>query len=97
MEMGSGVGNFVTKILKKAAEVHPLVFEGVRMNEFGELNSDALAASIQGNLVDDHQDAFQWLIDEERATAAAFMERKRLELIDAGLVKIQEKQQKERA
>ena len=96
MEMGSGVGNFLTKILRKAAETRPLIFEGIRMNEFGELDSEALKSSIQGNLVEDYYQAFEWLLQEERGTAAAFLDRKRLDVIDTGLLKIQEKQKEHR-
>lgn len=92
IEMGAGVGNFLTKILKKAMEQSPLIFEGIRMNEYGELDAEALQASIQGNLVEDYTGAFQWLLEEERAKAAAFLDKKRVEAIETGLHKIQEKQ-----
>lgn len=92
IEMGTGVGNFLTKILKKAMEKSPLIFEGIRMNEYGELDGEALQASIQGNLIDDYAGAFDWLLGEERATAGAFLDKKRMDAIEAGLQKIQDKQ-----
>ncbi|HSP06432.1 MAG TPA: DUF4388 domain-containing protein [Acidobacteriota bacterium] len=96
IEMGTGVGNFLTKILKKAMEKNPLVFEGVRMNEYGELDSEALHASIQGNLVDDYTPAFDWLLAEEHATASAFLDTKRVDAIEAGLQKIRDKHREAR-
>jgi hypothetical protein len=90
--MGAGVGNFLTKILKKAMEHNPLIFEGIRMNEYGELDAEALQGNIQGNLVENYAGAFQWLLEEERARAAAFLDKKRVEAIESGLLKIQEKQ-----
>lgn len=92
IEMGAGVGNFLTKILKKATDKHPLVFEGIRMNEYGELDAEALRSAIQGNLVDAYSQAFEWLIQEERTTLAGFLEKKRLDAIESGLQKILEKQ-----
>ena len=91
IEMGAGVGNFLTKILKKAAEMSPLIFEGIRMNEYGELDAEALQANVQGNLVDDYAGAFEWLLSEERETAASFLDRKRIDTIEAGLQKIHDK------
>lgn len=91
IEIGTGVGNFLTKILKRAMEKSPLIFEGIQMNEYGELDAEALKASIQGNMIDDYSEAFDWLLNEERTRAASFLDKKRVEGIEAGLQKLQEK------
>jgi Domain of unknown function (DUF4388) len=92
MEMGPGISNFLARILNKVSAQHPLVFDGVKMNEFGELDGAALESNIQGNLADKYSDAFNFLLDEERRMMQSFLDRKRAEAIESGMNRILEKQ-----
>ena len=92
MEVGAGVANFFSKVLKKTSTKYPLVFEGVQLNEFGEFQESSLAANIQGNLAENYKDAFDSLIREEKAMIVSFLDRKRIEAIEAGYTRILEKQ-----
>ena len=90
IEIGSSVTNFVSKILKRVSEKFPLVFEGVQMNEFGELDEAALSGNIQGNLVENYPAAFEYLLDEEVATIQSLLDSKRAAIIVSGLSRIRE-------
>jgi hypothetical protein len=92
MEMGPSISNFLGRILNKVSAQHPLVFDGVKMNEFGELDGAALESNIQGNLADKYSEAFSFLLDEERRMMQSFLDRKRAEAIETGLNRIIEKQ-----
>jgi hypothetical protein len=92
MEMGPSISNFLARILNKVSAHHPLVFDGVKMNEFGELDGAALESNIQGNLADKYSEAFSFLLDEERRMMASFLDRKRAEAIESGMNRILEKQ-----
>lgn len=92
MEMGPSISNFLARILNKVSAQHPLVFDGVKMNEYGELDGAALESNIQGNLADRYSEAFNFLLDEERRMMASFLDRKRAEAIETGMNRILEKQ-----
>ncbi|MCI0445249.1 hypothetical protein L0152_18820, partial [bacterium] len=92
MEMGPSISNFLARILNKVSAQHPLVFDGVKMNEFGELDGSALESNIQGNLADRYSEAFSFLLDEERRMMQSFLDRKRAEAIESGMNRILEKQ-----
>jgi uncharacterized protein DUF4388 len=92
MEMGPSISNFLARILNKVSAQHPLVFDGVKMNEYGELDGAALESNIQGNLADRYSEAFSFLLDEERRMMASFLDRKRAEAIETGMNRILEKQ-----
>jgi hypothetical protein len=92
MEMGPSISNFLARILNKVSMQHPLVFDGVKMNEFGELDGAALESNIQGNLADRYSEAFSFLLDEERRMMQSFLDRKRAEAIESGMNRIIEKQ-----
>ncbi len=92
MEMGPSISNFLARILNKVSAQHPLVFDGVKMNEFGELDGAALESNIQGNLADKYSEAFSFLLDEERRMMSSFLDRKRAEAIETGVNRILEKQ-----
>lgn len=92
IEMGAGVSNFLGKILKKAASKHPLVFEGVQMNEFGELNAASLTGNIQSNLAEAYTQSLDSLLNDERNTMKSLLDKKRLELIETGIARIEESQ-----
>jgi hypothetical protein len=91
MELGPSVVNFLQRVLNKAAAQHPLIFDGVKMNEFGELDRSALESNIQGNLADKYSEAFQFLMEEEKAMMHTYLDRKRAESIQGGLNRILEK------
>jgi len=88
LDLGNGAGNFLSKVFRKASIKYPLVFEGVSMNEFGELEESSLLSNIQFNLVQDYSQALDFLIEEERSTISLFMDMKRVEIIEAGLIRI---------
>jgi Domain of unknown function (DUF4388) len=92
MEMGPNISNFLARVLNKVSTMHPLVFDGVKMNEFGELDGAALESNIQGNLADRYSEAFNFLLDEERRMMQSFLDRKRAEAIESGMNRILEKQ-----
>lgn len=92
IEMGAGVTNFLGKILKKAATKHPMIFEGVSMNEFGELNPSNLTANIESNGVENYKLALDALFRDENVTIENLLDKKRLELISTGLARIEESQ-----
>jgi hypothetical protein len=92
MELGASVVNFLQRILNKASAQHPLVFDGVKMNEFGELDRSALESNIQGNLADRYPDAFAFLLKEEQEMMQTYLDRKRAESIKSALNRILEKQ-----
>lgn len=92
MEMGPSISNFLARILNKVSAQHPLVFDGVKMNEYGELDGAALESNIQGNLADKYSEAFSFLLDEERRMMQSFLDRKRAEAIESGMNRILEKQ-----
>jgi hypothetical protein len=92
IEMGAGVANFLGKILKKTGSKHPLVFEGVQMNEFGELNESSLAGNIQSNLAEAYSLALDSLLNDERGTIKSLLDKKRLDLIETGIARIEESQ-----
>ncbi len=92
MEMGPSISNFLARVLNKVSAQHPLVFDGVKMNEYGELDGAALASNIQGNLADKYSEAFSFLLDEERRMMQSFLDRKRAEAIESGMNRILEKQ-----
>ncbi|MCI0443259.1 DUF4388 domain-containing protein, partial [bacterium] len=91
MEMGPSISNFLARILNKVSAQHPLVFDGVKMNEYGELDGAALESNIQGNLADKYLEAFSFLLDEERRMMQSFLDRKRAEAIEGGMNRILEK------
>jgi hypothetical protein len=92
MELGASVLNFLQRILNKASTQYPLVFDGVKMNEFGELDRSALESNIQGNLADRYHQAFDFLLKEEREMMQTYLDRKRADSIEIGLNRILEKQ-----
>jgi hypothetical protein len=92
MEMGPSISNFLARILNKVSAQHPLVFDGVKMNEYGELDGAALQSNIQGNLADKYSEAFSFLLEEERRMMQSFLDRKRAEAIESGINRILEKQ-----
>lgn len=92
MEMGPSISNLLARILNKVSAQHPLVFDGVKMNEFGELDGAALESNIQGNLADRYSEAFNFLLQEEREMMQSFLDRKRAEAIETGMNRILEKQ-----
>lgn len=92
MEMGPSISNFLGRILNKVSAQHPLVFDGVKMNEYGELDGAALESNINGNLADKYSEAFSFLLDEERRMMQSFLDRKRAESIESGMNRILEKQ-----
>jgi hypothetical protein len=97
IEMGSGVINFLSKIQKRVSEKYPLIFEGVELNEYGELNVDSLMANIHSNLAEQYSDAFEWLLEEEKLAIRSFLDQRKIEVIEAGLARILEKQQNQNA
>jgi len=90
IEIGSSVTNFVSKILKRVSEKFPLVFEGVQMNEFGELDETTLSGNIEGNLVENYTAAFEYLLDEEVSTIQSVLDSKRAAIIVSGLSRIRQ-------
>jgi hypothetical protein len=92
IEIGSNVHGFLGKILKKIFDQFPLVFVGVQMNEFGELNTRSLIANIQSNLVEQYYVALECLIQEEGNLIRSFLDPRKVEAIEAGISRILEKQ-----
>jgi Domain of unknown function (DUF4388) len=88
LELGNGSGSFLSKVFKKASTKYPLVFEGVIMNEYGELSESSLLLNIQGNLVQDYQKALDFLISEERSMITLFLDMKRVDIIESGLKRL---------
>jgi Domain of unknown function (DUF4388) len=88
LELGNGTNSFLSKVFRKASVKYPLVFEGVSLNEFGEMDESSLLLNIQGNLVQDYSQALDYLITEERSMISLFLEMKRVEVIEAGLKRI---------
>jgi hypothetical protein len=88
LELGSGSSSFLSKAFRKASAKYPLVFEGVGIGEFGDLEESSLVSNIQGNLVQDYSNALDFLIAEERSMITLFLEMKRVEVIEAGLKRI---------
>lgn len=89
-EMGAGVGNFLSKILKKVCGKYPLVFEGVEVNEFGELERNALNHNIEGNMFENYREAFAHFEEEQQKVIASFFTAKTVDAITSGLKKITE-------
>ncbi|PWT94094.1 MAG: hypothetical protein C5B54_00565 [Acidobacteria bacterium] len=92
IEIGANVGNLIQKVFKKTSAKYPLVLEGVQINEFGELQENSLMANIQGNNAENYMDAFEALIREERSLISAFLDKKRMDVIQAGYERLLEKQ-----
>jgi hypothetical protein len=92
LEIGPGAINFLSKSLKRASAKFPLVFEGVRMNDFGELDHHSLFLNIEGNLVDNYREPLDFLLAEERSQIRMFLEPRRVEIIEAGLKRMQQRQ-----
>jgi hypothetical protein len=88
LELGNGVSNFVGKVFRRASTKYPFVFDGVGMNDFGELEEGPLLANIQSNVVQDYPHALEYLISEERSMISLFLEMRRAEAIEAGLKRI---------
>jgi hypothetical protein len=91
-EMGTGVDNFLTKILKKVCGKYPLVFEGVSLNEFGELDRNSLNHNIEGNMFENYREAFAYFQEEQQKVISSFLDPKTVTAIQAGLSKIKEEQ-----
>ncbi len=91
LDLGSGAGNFLSRVLKKACAKYPLVFEGAAMNEYGEFDEQALLYNIQGNLATDFSQALDFLVSEERSMIGLFLEKKRVEVIESGLKRIHQR------
>lgn len=87
-EMGAGVANFLSKILKKVCGKYPLVFEGVEVNEFGELERNALNHNIEGNMFENYREAFAYFEEEQQKVICSFFTPKTVDAITAGLKKI---------
>lgn len=96
-EMGAGVGNFLSKILKKVCGKYPLLFEGVALNEFGELDAISLNHNIEGNMFENFREAFAYLQEEQKKVIASFFDKKTVEAIEAGLNRITEEQNRQSA
>ena len=92
LELGNGTGTFLSKVFKKATTRYPMVFESVSVNEFGELGESVLMENIQGNLVQDYKTALDYLMAEERSMMSLFLEMKRVDVIEAGLKRILQRQ-----
>ena len=92
LELGNGTNSFLSKVFKKASSKYPLVFESVPVNEFGELGESVLLENIQGNLVEDYQKALDYLMSEERSMMSLFLEMKRVDVIEAGIKRILQRQ-----
>ena len=93
LELGAGVTNFLTKIVKRASAKYPMVFDGVRMDDFGEFEKDSLGGNIVGNLFQNYPVAFRFLLDEECSALRTFLDKKRAEYIESGLARLAQKQQ----
>lgn len=92
LELGTGVNPFLSKMVKKVSAKFPLVFDGVRLNDFGEFDESSLIANVEGNLVEKYREAFRYLIDEELGTIHGFLDKKRVASLENGLARISEKQ-----
>ncbi len=97
IEMGAGVGNLLSKILKKVCGKYPLLFEGVGLNEFGELDASSLNHNIEGNMFENYREAFAYLQEEQQKVIASFFDKKTVEAIEIGLNRITEEQSRQRA
>jgi hypothetical protein len=91
IEIGSTVHQFLAKIHKKIFGQFPLVFVGVQMNEFGELDKRALIANIQANLAEQYPVALESVIQEEKNALRSFLDSRKVEAIEAGIARIIEK------
>lgn len=92
IEIGANVHQFLGKILKKIFDQFPLVFVGVQLNEYGELDPRSLIANIQSNLAEQYLGAFEGLLQEERSAIRSFLDPRKVEAIEAGISRIVEKQ-----
>lgn len=92
IEIGANVHQFLGKILKKIFDQFPLVFVGVELNEYGELDPRSLIGNIQSNLAEQYLVAFECLLQEERNVIRSFLDQRKLEAIEAGISRIVEKQ-----
>ncbi|MGH9858064.1 MAG: hypothetical protein ACRD4B_09500, partial [Acidobacteriota bacterium] len=92
LELGTSTNTFISKVFKKASTQFPLVFEGVTIDDFGELQPSVLLANIQGNLVQDFQRALNFMVSEERSMISLFLDTKRVDAIEAGIQRILERQ-----
>ncbi len=93
MELGAGSNNFLTKIVKRASAKYPMVFDGVRMNDYGEFEKDSLNGNIVGNLFQDYTVAFRFLLDEECMALRTFLDKKKSEYIESGLARLAQRQE----
>jgi hypothetical protein len=92
LELGAGVNPFLSKMVKKVSAKYPLVFDGVRLNDFGEFEEASLTSNIEGNLVEKYQQAFDYLLNEELESIRSFLDQKRVASIENGLARISQKQ-----
>ena len=92
LELGAGVNPFLSKMVKKVLAKYPLVFDGVRLNDFGEFDEGPLTSNIEGNLVEKYHEAFDYLLTEELSTIRTFLDKKRAASIENGLARISQKQ-----
>lgn len=88
IELGAGVANFMSRISRKTTSRYPLIFEGVRMNEFGEFHENSLIANIQGNMVENYPDGLDFLFQEEFRMLRSLLEARSVEAVESCLAKL---------
>lgn len=85
LDLGPRVTEFLSRAFIKAATRFPLVFEGVRVNEYGELNERTLITNVEVNLVHNLPEALRFLLREEKALVRNFLDPRRADVIEAGM------------
>jgi len=88
IELGAGVVNFSTRISRKITARHPLIFEGVRMNEFGEFHESTLMANIRGNMVEKYLEGLDFLFQEEFRMLRSLLEKRSVEAVETCLARL---------
>jgi len=88
IELGAGVASFMTRVSRKTTARYPLIFEGVRMNEFGEFYQNSLIANIRGNMVEKYPDGLDFLFQEEFRMLRSLLEARSVERVESRLGKL---------
>jgi hypothetical protein len=92
LELGEKSMDFLTRTLRISASRYPFVFDGVHVNEYGEFNESALTANILGNFFEGYQNAFDFLVGEERGLMKGLLNEKIVSSIEAGLKRLEQRQ-----
>jgi len=91
IELGSLCSDFLATALNKIKIEYPFLFDGVKYDDFGALNVEALKNNIIGNLIEDYEKGFEALLEMEIQMMRKLLEPEKIKELHQILAKFNSK------